>query len=606
MEGKKEKTSWRAKLEALKFAVAHTYKASPMLAFTILAVTILGGLIGIIEPLIFKIVLDKIVAGKELELITKLGLGLVGIFIIYGIARITQSIFWDIQTVIKRIHSQLLDKTIARFLMEKVSSLDAVYFEKPEYHTTLSKANDSAWRVNEFFWQVTFLFGQIVSSAVIIGALFSFKPIVVLLIILGALPSIVFAFKTTDVVWSAFDFYSPIRKEAYYYRKIMTERQEAIKEIKLFGLRAHFLEKFDSLFTSFIQKQKRAALIEIALLILMGLIEGVFAVFAAWIVVKSFVAGEISVGSLTFFWAILFQFAGHVRWMVRMIGEINETANFVTPLVKIQNFKPTLIEKEGALIFPKELKIGIEFKNVSFAYPGQNKLALKNFNLLLKPGESIALVGENGSGKTTLVKLLTRLYDVTHGEILIDGINIKEYSIQSLHENIGIIFQDFMKYEALVEENISYGDINKKSGKREVHSSAIKAGAWDFVKDLEKEYKTHLGKTLKENGTDLSVGQWQKIALARAFFKDAQMLILDEPTAAVDAKAEYELFKKFENLTRDKMTILISHRFSTVRMASKIVVIDKGKLIESGSHKELLTKNGQYAKLFRLQAQGYQ
>ena len=177
---------------------------------------------------------------------------------LYGLAHITQSIFWDIQTVIKRIHSQLLDKTITKFLMEKISSLDAVYFEKPEYHTTLSKASDSIWRVNEFFWQVTFLFGQVVSSVVIIGALFSFKPIVVLLVIAGAMPSLIFAFKKTNIVWSAFDFYSPIRKEAHYYKRMMTDSPEAIKEIKLFGLRKHFLEKFDNLFTSFINKQKRA------------------------------------------------------------------------------------------------------------------------------------------------------------------------------------------------------------------------------------------------------------------------------------------------------------------------------------------------------------
>ncbi|MEK6896096.1 MAG: ABC transporter ATP-binding protein [Nanoarchaeota archaeon] len=605
MEKKNEKISWKEKLDALKFAVIHTYKASPLLAFAILAVTFVGGLIGIVEPFIFKIILDKIVAGEELAAITQLSLGIGSVFVLYGLAHITQSIFWDIQTVIKRIHSQLLDKTITKFLMEKISSLDAVYFEKPEYHTTLSKASDSIWRVNEFFWQVTFLFGQVVSSVVIIGALFSFKPIVVLLVIAGAMPSLIFAFKKTNIVWSAFDFYSPIRKEAHYYKRMMTDSPEAIKEIKLFGLRKHFLEKFDSLFTSFINKQKRAALIEIGLLVFMGLIEGIFAVFAAWLVVKSFIAGEISIGSVTFFWAILFQFAGHTRWMVRMIGEINETANFVTPLVKIKEFKSEIIEKPNARPFPKNIKTGIEFRNVTFYYPGAKTPALKNISLIIKPGESVALVGENGSGKTTLVKLLCRLYDVTEGEILIDGVNIKEYAIQSLYENIGIIFQEFVKYEALISENIGYGKIEDLQDKTKVHNSALKSEAWEFIKELKGEYKTHVGRTLKEEGIELSTGQWQKIALARAFFKDAQMLILDEPTAAVDAKAEYKLFQKFEHLTKGKTTILISHRFSTVRMAHKIIVIDKGKIIEQGSHRELLRKNRQYANLFRLQAEGY-
>jgi ABC-type multidrug transport system fused ATPase/permease subunit len=189
---------------------------------------------------------------------------------------------------------------------------------------------------------------------------------------------------------------------------------------------------------------------------------------------------------------------------------------------------------------------------------------------------------------------------------LIDGINIKEYSLSSLYENIGVIFQDFVKYEALVSENIGYGKVSKIKSKKDVHEASVKAEAWEFIKSLNKKYETHLGRTLKDEGTELSTGQWQKIALARAFFKDAQLLILDEPTAAVDAKAEYELFKKFEHLTRNKTTILISHRFSTVRMANRIIVIDKSKIIEQGTHKELLRKRGQYSKLFRLQAEGYQ
>ena len=188
---------------------------------------------------------------------------------------------------------------------------------------------------------------------------------------------------------------------------------------------------------------------------------------------------------------------------------------------------------------------------------------------------------------------------------MIDGINIKEYSIQDLHENIGVIFQDFMKYDAALKDNIGFGKLKYLKNKGKVHSAAIKSGAWEFVKSLEQQYETHLGKTLNEEGTELSVGQWQKIALARAFFKDAEILCLDEPTAAVDAKAEYELFKKFEHLTKEKTTLLISHRFSTVRMAHKIIVMERGKISEQGSHRELLRKNGLYAKMFRMQAEGY-
>ncbi|MEK6899272.1 MAG: ABC transporter ATP-binding protein [Nanoarchaeota archaeon] len=604
----KTKVKFSDKIDALKLVMGWTFKASPLMFFLIVLITILGGLIAIIEPYLFKLILDKIISsdGSTPNLASAFAIGIGGILIVYAIARITQSIFWDAQNVIKRVYGQVIDKEAALFMMDKISSLDATYFENPEYHTTLSKANDALWRANEFFWQSTFLFGQLVSIIVIIGTLISFSPLVVLLVILGTMPSIILAFKTTDVVWNAFDVYSPIRKEAGYYRRIMTERQDAIKEIRLFGLQTHFLEKFRLLVNQFVAKQKKAAIKETSLLVLMGIIEGIFSLIAAWIVIKSFIAQEISIGTLTFLWALLFQFAGTTRWAVRMIGEINETATFVTPLAKVSKFRPMIIEVENAKEFPEKLSIGIEFKNVSFKYPGSNSYALKKASFTIKSGESIALVGENGCGKTTLVKLLTRLYDVTEGEILIDGINIKNYSIESLHKNIGIIFQDFMKYEALVEENISYGDIGRKQRSANVQDSAKKSGASEFIKDLESEYKTHLGKTLKDKGTELSVGQWQKIALARAFFKDAPILILDEPTAAVDAKAEYELFKKFESLTKGKTTFLISHRFSTVRMASKIIVMDKGRIIEQGNHQELLRKQGQYAKLFTLQAKGYQ
>ena len=333
------------------------------------------------------------------------------------------------------------------------------------------------------------------------------------------------------------------------------------------------------------------------------MVEGGFAVYAAWLVVKSFLEGKITIGELTFLWALLFQFASHVRWLVRMIGDLNTHTTFMTPIVEVIQFEPKIKEPEKPNRFPAIQK-GIEFRNVTFTYPRSKKPALENLNLLIKPRQSIALVGENGSGKTTLIKLLCRLYDTSEGDILVDGINIKDFCLKDLYANLGIIFQDFMKYEAQIEENIWFGKLNIR-GHKKVHEAALKAGAWEFIKGFEKTYKTQVGKRLKEEGVELSVGQWQKIALARAFFRDAQILILDEPTAAVDARAEYQLFRRFRNLTKNKITLLISHRFSTVRMADKIVVIDKGRIIEQGSHEELMRKNGHYARLFRLQAKGY-
>ncbi len=599
------KISFKERLEALKLAIRWTFQSSKSFTILIFFVIVFSGLLTIIEPYVFKIIIDKIVSGTDFILVQKLGIGIVGILIIYGVARVLQSIMWDIQSIIKKVHSQRLDRQVAKALMNKVSSLDAVYFEDPEYYNTLTKASQSLWRVNEFFWQFTWFFGEAISVLVVIGALFTFNWVVVLLIAGASIPSIIFAFGASKIVWSAFDLYSPISREANYYKKLMTDNPEAVKEIKLFGLKSHFLEKFDNLFNQFITKQEKAAKKEFGLYIIIGTIEGTLSVLAAWFVVKAFLENQITIGELTFFWALLFQFAEHARHMVRMIGELNQSSTFITPFVKLLSFEPKVRESSNPIKFPQKLKRGIEFIDVTFYYPRAKTPALKNFNLHIMPGESIALVGENGSGKTTLVKLLTRLYDVTEGKILIDGIDIKEYSLTSLHDNIGVIFQDFMKYESLIEENIGYGRIKQLYNKEKIHSASLKAEAWDFIRSLKNKYKTQVGKTLKDEGVELSVGQWQKIALARAFFKDAIILCLDEPTAAVDAKAEYKLFQKFEKLTKGKTTILISHRFSTVRMADKIVLIEKGIIIEEGSHHELLMKRGKYEKLFRMQAEGY-
>lgn len=604
MEKKKKSVSFRERIEALKLAIKWTYNSSKPLTIAIFSVVIIGGLLTLVEPFVFRIIIDLLV-DEQASLATKLGIGMIGILAIYAVSRVLLGVFWDVQVVIKKIHSQKLDKYVSSQMMSKVSSLDAVYFEDPNYYNTLQKANYNLWRVNDFFWQFSFFLGQFISVAVIIGALFTFNALIVLLIILAALPSILIIFKNTRIQWSIFDSFSPLSRQANYYRYMMMENPQAIKEIKLFDLKNYFLKKYDSLFAGFINEQERAVKKELGLLTIMGVIEGVFAVMAAWLVIRAFLGGEITIGQVIFYWTLLFQFAEHTRHMVRQLGTLNENSVFIIPFVKILEFKPQIIEAGNARKFPDKIREGIEFRNVTFYYPKAKKPALKNFSLLIKPGESIALVGENGSGKTTMIKLLTRLYDADEGEILIDGVNIKEYSLGSLYENIGVIFQDFMKYEALVGDNIGYGRLKHLGKSRRVHSASMKAEAWEFIRDLEKRYKTHLGKTLEEEGVELSVGQWQKIALARAFFKDAQILCLDEPTAAVDAKAEYQLFRKFEKLTKNKTAILISHRFSTVRMADKIVVIDKGRILEQGAHRDLLRKGGKYAKLFRMQAEGY-
>ncbi len=592
----------KQKLESIKLALKYTYQASPLLSSTIFLVSIFGGVIGLATPYFFKLIIDHVLTNQSES--AKLSLTVLLLLGSYGFVRVVQGAFWNATSVLRRMHLLRMEKYANYVLMQKISSLDVIYFEDPEYYNTLSRASTNLFRLNEIFFTLSFYFGEVLSISIILFTLGHYDWKIVLLIIIGVLPSLYLALKSSRMAWSAFEQSSPIYREANYYRYLLTERPEVVKEIRTFGLKEYFLKKFDSLFGDFIQKQDRVGFQELKWYLFTGLFEAIFSVIAAILVVNSFLLKKITLGDLTFLWALLFQFAQDFRGFIRTMADVNNHATFLTPFVELMGFESKIKESSNPKPFPKVLKQGIEFKNVSFYYPNAKRASLKNVSFKLDPKESVALVGENGSGKTTLIKLLCRLYDVSGGEVLIDGINIKEFRLKDLYQNLGVIFQDFVKYEGLIEENIFFGDISRSS-KEEVHRAAVKSEAWEFIRQLEKRYKTHVGKTLKEEGIDLSVGQWQKVALARAFFRNAQLLILDEPTAAVDAKAEYELFRKFEHLTKGKLTFLISHRFSTVRMAHKILVMDKGRIIESGSHEELIKRKGNYARLFNLQASGY-
>ncbi len=600
MSSKTKKTPLKERFQAIWLALRWTYQSSKLLTITVILVAIFGGLLAIVEPYLFKLIIDYLVSSDTATEI-QVTFALIGVLIAYGVFRVIQGIFWDVNRLLRTAHSLRVERTAMGDLMGNIASLDIAYFEDPKYYDSLTQATQS---FVELFWSFTVLITEFVSVFVIVGALLFFDWRIVVLVLLSAAPGVFFSLKWTEHVWSAFSQNSPIYRHAHYYRQLMTDNPAAIKEIRSFGLRPHFLSKFGSLFTNFLKKQDKAAWSQFRFYIIIAFVEGVFAVWAAWFVLLGYLQGTITIGEVTFLWAILFQFAAHLRWIVRLQADINTHATFMTSMVKVLGFKPKVREVPNPKKFPKKIKEGIEFRNVTFYYPRAKKPALKKLNLFIKPHENIALVGENGSGKTTLVKLLCRLYDPDKGEILVDGVNIKEFALEDLYANIGVIFQDFVKYEALVEENIQFGKLRKK-GRKHVHGAATKSGAWSFIKAFDKTYKTQVGKRLYDDGVELSGGQWQKVALARAFYRDASILVLDEPTAAVDARAEHELFKRFNRLTQNKIAFLISHRFSTVRMADKIVVIEKGKVVEEGSHRSLLRKNGVDAHLFKLQAEGY-
>jgi len=323
----------------------------------------------------------------------------------------------------------------------------------------------------------------------------------------------------------------------------------------------------------------------------------------AWVVYQT-VYGSLTIGTMAFLAGAIAGASANIQSIFSTFSSIADQALFLTDLLEFFAVRPKIVSSPGAIPAPRPIRQGFVFENVSFTYPGTSRLVLNGLSFRLEPGARLALIGENGQGKTTIVKLLTRLYDPTAGRILLDGEDLRSYSLEDLHKEIGVIFQDFMRYEMDVRSNIGVGRIDDLENASALENAARKSLADAVVRRLPRGYRQMLGRRF-EGGIDLSGGEWQKVALARAYLRDAQLLILDEPTAALDARAEYEVFQRFAELTDGKMALLISHRFSTVRMADRIVVLEDGKIVEEGSHDQLMGVRGRYAELFELQASSY-
>jgi ATP-binding cassette subfamily B protein len=316
------------------------------------------------------------------------------------------------------------------------------------------------------------------------------------------------------------------------------------------------------------------------------------------------VTGVLTIGELTFLSGAILQASSNIQQIFSTVAGIADQALFLTDLVAFFQMEPSIRSKPNALPTPQPIKRGFEFRNVSFRYPGSSRLILDGLNFHLFPGERVAIVGENGQGKTTIVKLLTRLYDPVEGQVLLDGVDLREYDLEDLYRNIGIIFQDFMRYEMTARENIAVGRVEEMNNLPLLHQAAEKSMADEVITRLPGQYEQMLGRRF-DGGVDLSGGEWQKVALARAYLRNAQLLVLDEPTAALDARSEFQVFQRFAELTAGKMALFISHRFSTVRMADRIVVIENGRVAEDGDHDQLTHLGGRYAEMFEMQAGSY-
>jgi ATP-binding cassette subfamily B protein len=432
---------------------------------------------------------------------------------------------------------------------------------------------------------------------------FRFSPWLVVILLATSIPAFIAETRFSEQGFRLLTRRAPETRQINYLGRLLTE-DSAAKEIKLFNLGDTLLDRYMTLFEKFFREDKSLAVRRATVGFGLGLVAtaGFYGSYA-WIVWHT-VQGNISLGDMTLYLSIFRQGQSTFQSILAAVGSIYENNLFMANYFDFLELKPQMRIGAQQQKLSVPLRRGIEFRGVGFRYQESDDWALRDIDLSIQPGEKIALVGHNGAGKTTVIKLLSRLYDPTEGDILIDGVDIREIDPIDLRQKIGVIFQDFVRYHLPVSENIGFGQIEAADRMDRIVESARKSGAHAIVESLPEGYQTMLGRWF-HGGHELSMGQWQRIALARAFMRDAEILVLDEPTASLDAQTEYEIFRHFQELTEGKMAILISHRFSTVRMADRIVVIQGGRIAEIGSHQELLRQEGIYARLFSMQAEGY-
>ena len=488
-------------------------------------------------------------------------------------------------------------------VMKHASELDLTAYEDPIFYDRLERARVQATDRLVMIQSIGRLELQFITAVGWSVAVMLYSPWLMLLLIAAVLPAFIGETHFAFLGYAKNFRQTPIKRQLDYLRQAGATK-EAAKELKLFNLSRFFTDRFAKL-SDIVYEQdvdlarKRLGIGSVLSIISTGGYYGAYA-YVIW----RTLLGKWGIGTFYFLTAAILNASSNIQQVLSTLSGIADQALFLTDLLAFFEMKPTIQSKPNAIPAPRPIRQGFEFRNVSFVYPGTERLVLDHLNFRLSPGERVALIGENGQGKTTIVKLITRLYDPTEGEILLDGVDLREYDLEDLYREIGVIFQDFMRYEMTARENIAVGKIEELEDLRALQTAAKKSLADEVIARLSRHYDQMLGRRF-EGGVDLSGGEWQKIALARAYLRNAQLLILDEPTAALDARSEYEVFQRFAELTTGKMALFISHRFSTVRMADRIVVLESGRIAEEGTHELLTRMGGRYAEMFELQAASY-
>ena len=588
------------------------WEAKPWILFAMTALSVFSGVLPVIQSYLGAFLLNDLAGAYTYSVSTGqpqsdawntivilLALQFVCIFAI--------SLINNVKSLITRIAGELVANHVRTKIMLKAKDLDVESFDKPDFYARLENAvREADHRPIQIINSVFSLISTLITIFSFFAVLSQVKPVwASVLVIILSIPGAVVSFVYRKKNFRYMRHRSKDRRMLSYFSNIVTDK-DLVKEIRIFGLSDLFTKRYKEVFRRYFKGLKGLFIKEGSWNIALSFVSSAANCVLFLVIAKQVFEGAIEIGNYSLYTGALNSVSSGIASFISTVATVYEGTLFIDNLITFMKEKKKIKAlNEEARIPQKHIGHRIEFRNVSFSYPGTQRKVIDNISFIIEPGDTVVLVGLNGAGKTTLIKLLTRLYDPTDGQILLDGFDIREYDVERLYELYGIIFQDFGKYAVSVRENIAFGQANKKAEEEEIIYAAQRSSASKFIEELPDKYDTPLMRYFEDNGIELSIGQWQKLSIARAFYSDSDILILDEPTASLDAIAEQEIYNRFDELRLDKTTVFVSHRLSSATVADKIFVLENGRLIEQGNHKELMALGGKYYELFSTQAKRY-
>lgn len=588
----------------LRQAFRFVFDSSGKWTYANIALTLFNGIFPLFTIYMVKLIIDNttLAAGSDDKL--HYFYQILIIIIITGVISIIGEICSNYSLLAREQMSQTASDHVFDMLHKKSTELDLEYYETPEYHDMLYRARTEApFRPPRIVNDVIQIIQNSISIILTAGLLFYFHWSIALVLLIATVPGILIRMKYAGYLFEWSKKVTPAERKSRYFNFVLTS-EKFVKEIRMYSLGNLLTGKFREI-RSQLRNERMQIILKRTNIEIVTQVSAAIAVFGSYIyIVYQTVYGQISIGDLVLFFLAFQKGLSYLHDVLSGLASLYEDNMFLSNLFDFLALKPKIKETLAPVVFPSTLRNGFQFKNVSFKYPSSETDVLHNISIEIKAGETIALVGDNGAGKTTLIKLICRLYDPVQGDISIDDISLKQFQISELRSNISVLFQDFSQYNLSFEDNVRFGDLSADLGTEKLNEAVKRSGLEKVLASMPEKYDTVLG-TIFENSRELSIGEWQKVALARAFYRNSQIIILDEPTSSMDTFAEHEFYQNFKTLSNNKTAIIVSHRFSTVRMADRIFVMESGQIIESGSHEDLIQREGKYAAMYRMQADKY-